>query len=46
MELRAEAQIGGRVASCSANLTGGPDEAQNVVNRHFKPLLVRADLPQ
>src|SRR5215211_206403 len=28
-----------------ANLTGGPVEAQNVVNRHFKPLLVRAGLP-
>jgi len=28
-----------------ANLTGGPVEAQNVVNRFFKPLLVRAGLP-
>lgn len=28
-----------------ANLTGGPVEAQNIVNRHFKPLLVRAVLP-
>ncbi len=28
-----------------ANGTGGPLEAQNVVNRHFKPLLQRAGLP-
>lgn len=28
-----------------SNRTGGPVEAQNVVNRHFKPLLVRAGLP-
>ena len=28
-----------------ANLTGGPDEAHNVVNRHFKPLVKRACLP-
>ena len=28
-----------------ANASGGPVEAQNVVNRHFKPLLVRAGLP-
>jgi integrase len=28
-----------------ANITGGPVEAQNVVNRYFKPLLVRAGLP-
>jgi integrase len=27
------------------NLMGGPVEAQNVVNRHFKPLLVRAGIP-
>lgn len=28
-----------------ANGTGGPLDAQNVVNRHFKPLLKRAGLP-
>ena len=28
-----------------ATMHGGPVEAQNVVNRHFKPLLVRAGLP-
>ena len=28
-----------------ANITGGPVEAQNVVNRFFKPLLVRTGLP-
>jgi integrase len=28
-----------------ANTSGGPAEAQNVINRHFKPLLKRADLP-
>ena len=28
-----------------ANRTGGPLEAQNVVNRHYKPLLQRAGLP-
>ena len=28
-----------------ANRTGGPLEAQNVMNRHFKPLLQRAGLP-
>lgn len=28
-----------------ANGTGGPLDAQNVVNRHFKPLLQKADLP-
>ncbi len=27
------------------NATGGPLDAQNVVNRHFKPLLSRAGLP-
>jgi integrase len=28
-----------------ANATGGPLDAQNVVNRHFKPLLSQANLP-
>lgn len=28
-----------------ANLVGGPLDAQNVVNRHYKPLLRRAELP-
>ncbi len=28
-----------------ANATGGPLDAQNIVNRHFKPLLERASLP-
>ncbi len=28
-----------------ANTSGGPVEAQNVVNRNFKPLLRRAGLP-
>lgn len=30
---------------CSANLAGGPLDAQNVVNRHHKPLLRRTELP-